>query len=91
VKPSATSALSAVLAIATALIVTTVRTAEAQQPPRTPSPWKQPMTPWGEPDPRGIWPLDHLISTPFQRPEKFGDRRFQYAVFNACQMPFKSG
>ena len=33
------------------------------------------MTPWGEPDLRGIWPLNHLISTPFQRPEKFGDRR----------------
>jgi len=38
--------------------------------------WKPPMTPWGEPDLRGIWPLNHLISTPFQRPEKFGDRRF---------------
>ena len=36
--------------------------------------WKPPMTPWGEPDLRGIWPLNHLISTPFQRPEKFGDR-----------------
>ncbi len=34
------------------------------------------MTPWGEPDLRGMWPLNHLISTPFQRPERFGDRRF---------------
>ena len=41
-----------------------------------PSAWKQPMTSWGEPDLRGIWPLNHLISTPFQRPEKFGERRF---------------
>jgi hypothetical protein len=41
-----------------------------------PSVWKQPMTSWGEPDLRGIWPLNHLISTPFQRPEKFGERRF---------------
>jgi hypothetical protein len=40
-----------------------------------PSAWKQPMTPWGEPDLRGIWPLNHLIGTPFQRPERFGDRR----------------
>jgi len=40
-----------------------------------PSAWKQPMTPWGEPDLRGTWPLNHLINTPFQRPEKFGDRR----------------
>ena len=37
--------------------------------------FKPPMTPWGEPDLRGTWPLNHLISTPFQRPERFGDRR----------------
>jgi hypothetical protein len=37
--------------------------------------WKQPMTPWGEPDLQGTWPLNHLISTPFQRPERFGERR----------------
>jgi hypothetical protein len=41
-----------------------------------PAAWKQPMTSWGEPDLRGIWPLNHLISTPFQRPEKYGNRRF---------------
>ena len=34
-----------------------------------------PKTPWGEPDLRGIWPLNHLIATPFQRNEKYGDRR----------------
>jgi len=33
------------------------------------------MTPWGEPDLQGMWPLNHLISTPFQRPERFGERR----------------
>src|SRR5687768_3240359 len=55
----------------------TVGNAEAQSAAGTkPSTWKQPMTPWGEPDLRGIWPLNHLISTPFQRPERFGDRRF---------------
>ena len=48
----------------------------AQGKPSQPSTWKQPMTPWGEPDLRGIWPLNHLISTPFQRPERFGERRF---------------
>ena len=26
-----------------------------------------PKMPWGEPDLQGIWPLNHLISTPFQR------------------------
>jgi len=48
---------------------------EAQPSARSQAAWKPPMTPWGEPDLRGIWPLNHLISTPFQRPEKFGDRR----------------
>jgi hypothetical protein len=46
----------------------------AQGKPARPSTWKQPMTPWGEPDLRGTWPLNHLISTPFQRPEQFGPR-----------------
>ena len=46
-----------------------------KQPVGKPSAWKQPMTPWGEPDLRGTWPLNHLISTPFQRPERFGERR----------------
>ena len=44
-------------------------------PTAKPSAWKQPMTPWGEPDLRGTWPLNHLINTPFQRPEKYGERR----------------
>jgi hypothetical protein len=35
-----------------------------------------PKTLWGEPDLQGIWPLNHLIATPMQRPEKYGDRRF---------------
>ena len=25
---------------------------------------------------KASWPLNHLISTPFQRPERFGERRF---------------
>jgi hypothetical protein len=33
-----------------------------------------PRTPWGDPDLRGMWPIMHLISTPFQRPEEYGDR-----------------
>jgi hypothetical protein len=33
-----------------------------------------PRTPWGDPDLRGTWPIMHLISTPFQRPEEFGTR-----------------
>src|SRR4051812_887497 len=34
-----------------------------------------PKTPWGEPDLQGMWPLNHLISTPLQRQEKYGTRR----------------
>jgi hypothetical protein len=68
---------TASLAIGIALIVAwTPRAAEAQQPAAGPPGWTPPMSPWGEPDLRGIWPLNHLISTPFQRPEQFGERRY---------------
>jgi hypothetical protein len=48
----------------------------AQQPAGSKPAWKHPMTPWGEPDLQGMWPLTHLINTPFQRNEKYGNRRF---------------
>ena len=51
-------------------------TAAAQQPTESKPGWTHPRTPWGEPDLQGMWPLNHLIGTPFQRPEKFGERRF---------------
>ena len=51
------------------------RQRRSAEPAAKPPVWKQPMTPWGEPDLRGMWPLNHLISTPFQRPERFGERR----------------
>ena len=31
-------------------------------------------TSWGDPDLRGTWPLDSVGQTPFQRPERYGDR-----------------
>ena len=49
--------------------------AAAQQAAATKN-WTPPKTPWGEPDLQGMWPLNHLIATPFQRPAKYGDRRF---------------
>jgi len=49
--------------------------AAAQQSTANNTNWTHPKTPWGEPDLQGMWPLNHLIGTPFQRPEKFGDRR----------------
>jgi len=51
----------------------------SQQPTPKPAAAKSytpPKTPWGEPDLQGIWPLNHLIATPLQRPEKYGERRF---------------
>ncbi|MDR0779255.1 MAG: dienelactone hydrolase family protein [Pseudomonadales bacterium] len=33
-----------------------------------------PLTPWGEPDLRGTWPLSHLIGVPVVRPPQFGER-----------------
>lgn len=36
-----------------------------------------PVTAWGDPDLQGMWPIMHLFSTPLQRPEQFGDRRFR--------------
>ena len=36
--------------------------------------WSPPRTPWGDPDMRGVWPLDSVGRTPLQRSEKLGDR-----------------
>ncbi len=38
--------------------------------------WTPPMTPWGEPDLRGTWPINHLIGVPLQRNPQYGERRF---------------
>jgi len=51
-------------------------TAQQSQPAAAGKKYVQPKTPWGDPDLQGIWPLNHLIATPFQRPEKYGTRRF---------------
>ena len=36
--------------------------------------WTPPKTEWGDPDLRGVWPLESVGRTPFQRPERLGDR-----------------
>ncbi|WP_428097768.1 hypothetical protein [Candidatus Rariloculus sp.] len=46
-------------------------TAVAQEPD-----WEHPMTPWGEPDLQGMWPLNHLIGVGLQRNPEFGDRLY---------------
>ncbi|MFO7287003.1 MAG: hypothetical protein C0P79_009130 [Gammaproteobacteria bacterium] len=35
-----------------------------------------PVTPWGDPDLQGMWPIMHLFSTPLQRPPQYGERRY---------------
>jgi hypothetical protein len=34
-----------------------------------------PMTPWGDPDLQGMWPIMHLFATNLQRNPQYGDRR----------------
>lgn len=72
---SARAGLSvAVCAALTAAIAAAAPVAFAQQTGRAPE-WTHPMTPWGEPDIQGMWPISHLIGAPLQRPEQYGERR----------------
>jgi hypothetical protein len=43
----------------------------AQTPPPK---WTPALTPWGDPDLTGVWPITHLNGTPVQRPPEFGER-----------------
>ena len=40
----------------------------------TPDGYAAPRTPWGDPDLQGIW--TNTTTTPFERPEEFGERQF---------------
>jgi hypothetical protein len=40
------------------------------------SDWKQPMTPWGDPDIQGMWPIGDWAGVPLTRPEKYGDSMY---------------
>ena len=51
-------------------------TQTAVEPGGSDADWTPPMTAWGEPDLQGMWPLNHLIGVPLQRPEEFGERGF---------------
>ena len=49
----------------------------AQGPaPQAGANYTPPKTPWGEPDLRGTWPLNHLIAVPLQRQPQYGDRLY---------------
>ncbi len=67
------------------LLFSIPQSATAQQPARAPqaatrpaaaAAYKQPMTSWGEPDISGMWPINHLVTTPLQRPTQYGDRLY---------------
>lgn len=38
--------------------------------------WQAPRTPWGDPDLRGIWPLDRVGRTPVERPVDLGAKAY---------------
>jgi hypothetical protein len=48
--------------------------APAARAAKTAAAFKAPMTPWGEPDLQGLWPINHLIAVPLERPKQYGDR-----------------
>jgi hypothetical protein len=61
------------------LLLAAVIVALAQTPVPAQAPakgWSHPMTPWGDPDLTGMWPITDLNGTPVQRPAAFGERRF---------------
>ncbi len=46
----------------------------AKDYPAPPAGWKVPRTAWGDPDLRGMWPVDYLASTPRERAADVGTR-----------------
>src|SRR5690606_9713022 len=46
----------------------------AKDYPPPPADWKVPRTEWGDPDLRGMWPVDYLAATPRERPPEIGTR-----------------
>jgi hypothetical protein len=61
--------------IALSAFVVTVVAVSAQPATTTGSKtWKQPMTPWGDPDLQGVWPSTSMIQTPMERDPKMGTR-----------------
>lgn len=64
-----------ILAFGALTVVVSTGIAFAQNTDLDPN-YEPPMTPWGEPDMRGMWPINHLISVPLQRNERYGDRLY---------------
>lgn len=62
---------AAALGLALAAVPATAQDPDAAQAQDN---WQAPRTAWGDPDLRGMWPVDYLGQTPRQRPEAMGER-----------------
>jgi hypothetical protein len=56
--------------------VASAQTTDLTTIPPVPNAYQPKKTPWGEPDLRGTWPIDHLNMTPLQRTPAQGNRVF---------------
>jgi hypothetical protein len=45
--------------------------------PPVPTDYQPARTPWGDPDLRGIWPINDVAELPVNRPEQYGNRFFK--------------
>lgn len=74
------------LATSAALVLVLAAPVAAQESPRDlavmsgasvgDADWQVPRTPWGDPDLRGIWPLDRVGRTPTERPQALGTKAY---------------
>ena len=67
----------ALLFTGTALLLATAPLAAEDPvgvPPAAPAGWSAPKTEWGDPDLRGMYPLDQVGRTPMQRRPQYGNR-----------------
>jgi hypothetical protein len=53
---------------------TTTRSLRPRTIPPPPAGWHVARTAWGDPDLRGMWPVDYLTPTPRERPAEIGTR-----------------
>ncbi|HEY6815417.1 MAG TPA: hypothetical protein VI168_07760 [Croceibacterium sp.] len=76
-----TTRLAAALAAPLLFVLPAAGPALAEDPvpsardyPAPPAGWQVPRTEWGDPDLRGMWPVDYLTPTPRERPAELGTR-----------------
>ena len=70
------SHLVSLLPLVAAALLGCSRDPETATAPNAAGAYTTPRTPWGDPDLRGMWPIDKLNGTPVQRPQELGDRRY---------------